>query len=74
MAFKVYLLADETQINNYGDSSTYQFLPDGMLEVTEAGTDMIQTFSPTGWARVIADDDHRPGYPKGEGDPLATVY
>lgn len=72
MAFTVYLDPNDSLVNDpYPDSSTYTISEtNGVLHVRRGQTDDGQDsyYSPTGWAYIRADPDHRPGGPKG-GQP-----
>ena len=70
MAFTVYLTADGSIEEKYGDNDVYEVRDNGLLVVKPAyGSMRTKIYSTNGWSNLSADSDHEPGVPKGEVGP-----
>jgi hypothetical protein len=64
MAFAV-KLTDGTGVGTaFGDDDMFQFLPDGVLKITEGDGRKVTYYGPGFWQLVQTLDDHRPGHTK----------
>ncbi|MET0701646.1 MAG: hypothetical protein ABWY93_18505 [Mycobacterium sp.] len=65
MAFALKLDDSSGVGTEFSDDDMYQFLPDGVLKVTEGRK--VTYYGPGFWQLIQTLDDHRPGHTKGRG-------